>query len=159
MNKPEKNILSSFYYRIPVYRAVLTLFFLLMYPLNGDIHAYEKSEQKCIECHTLSEDEARIILKELAPDIKILSLTPGPINGLWEIGMESGGKKGIVYLDYSHKKIVSGNILDVEKRLNYTRESFDRINRVDLSLIPYEKSIVMGDRNARHKIVVFSDPD
>ncbi len=121
--------------------------------------SFAKGEQDCTKCHTINADQAREVLKGLIPDIKVLDLKPGPINGIWEVAMEAGGKKGILYLDYAKKKVIAGNIFDIEKRINFTKESFDKINKVDVSSIPLEKALVMGDKNAKYKVVVFDDPD
>ena len=68
-------------------------------------------------------------------------------------------RKNIVYLDYSKKKIIIGNVIELQTKTNLTRESLDRINKVDLSQVPLENSLVMGDKDAKYKIVVFDDPE
>jgi thiol:disulfide interchange protein DsbC len=137
--------------------AALTLVFLSR---HENAYAFAKgAEQECIKCHTLSSDQARDVLKELIPDIKILDVKQGPIKGFWEVDMESGGKKGLFYVDFSKKKIISGNIFDIKTKTNYTKESFDKLNKVDVSQIPLDNAIVMGDKNAKNKIIVFDDPD
>lgn len=122
-------------------------------------YAFAQGEQECIKCHTLSAEQAKDVLKEVLPDIKILDIQRGPVNGLWEIGMESGGRKGILYLDFAKKKLILGNIFEVRTKTNFTQDSFSRINKVDVSTFPYENSILMGDKDAKYKVVVFDDPD
>lgn len=127
----------------------------------GAAHAFDpKGGQDCTKCHTLNSEEASGALKSLAPDIKILEVKAGPINGLWEVALEAGGRKGILYLDYSKKKvIINGNIVDLQTKTSFTKESFDKINKVDVALIPYDKALVMGEKDARIKVAVFDDPD
>jgi thiol:disulfide interchange protein DsbC len=133
---------------------------LLLIPIHGISFADEVSgDKKCFEYNKLDKDGAKTILQKLAPDVKIHFVQPGPVVGLWEIGMESGGKKGIVYLDYPGEKIISGSIIDVGTRQNLTQESYSKLNKVDLSLIPGKDSILMGAKKAEHKVYVFSDPD
>ncbi|MEK7823377.1 MAG: hypothetical protein AAB228_03970, partial [Nitrospirota bacterium] len=67
--------------------------------------------------------------------------------------------KSILYLDYSLKKIIAGNIVELSTKTNLTQESSLKINKVDLSLVPYENALVLGDKKAKHKVVVFDDPD
>jgi thiol:disulfide interchange protein DsbC len=108
---------------------------------------------------SLSHDQARNALINLVPDVKIIHVKKSVINDLWEVGFESRGKKGIVYLDESLNYIIAGNLLDARTRKNLTEESFALINKVDLSLIPYEKALLIGDKRAKHRVVVFDDVD
>jgi len=120
--------------------------------------AFDKCDKNCSKCHTLTAQQAKDVLVKLVPDVKVLEVAKGPINGLWEVGMETRGRKGIVYIDFSKKKVIAGNIIDLATKKNYTQESFQRINKVDFALIPLRNSLVMGDKNAKHKVVVFIDP-
>jgi thiol:disulfide interchange protein DsbC len=122
-------------------------------------YAFAKGEQDCTKCHTLNAGQAKEVLKEIIPDVKILDIQNGPINGLWEVSLESGGKKSVLYIDYSKKTLVAGNILGIKTKTNYTQQSFDKINRIDYASIPLENSLVMGEKDAKHKIIVFDDPD
>jgi len=140
-----------------IYLFIFSFALLIKY---GDAHAFAKgAEQECIKCHTLNAEEAKDILQTLAPGVKILGINPAPVNGLWELGIESGGQKNIVYLDFSKKKIILGNVLEIKTKANLTKESFAKINRVDISQVPLTNSLVMGDKDAKYKIVVFDDPE
>jgi thiol:disulfide interchange protein DsbC len=108
---------------------------------------------------TLSRDQAKSTLSSIIPDITILSLKKSMIDGLWEVGFESRGKKGIIYLDESLTYVIAGNLVHIQSRKNLTEESFALINKVDLSLIPYEKALVIGDKKAKHRVAVFDDVD
>ncbi|MGC2064194.1 MAG: DsbC family protein [Thermodesulfovibrionales bacterium] len=121
--------------------------------------AYAKGEQDCTKCHTMNADQAKDVLKEIIPDVKVIEVKNGPINGLWEVSMESGSKKGIMYIDYSKKNLIAGNILGIKTKTNYTQISFEKINKVDVSSIPLDNALIMGDKNAKNKVIVFSDPE
>ncbi|MBI5640199.1 MAG: hypothetical protein HZA17_07240 [Nitrospirae bacterium] len=125
----------------------------------GEASAFPKSDQECIKCHTLSADQAKEVFNELIPGLKILGIQDSPLKGLWEVSMESGGKKGILYLDYSKKKLFAGSLVDIKTKVNHTQESFSKLNTADISQIPLDNALVMGDKNAKHKVVVFDDPD
>ena len=99
------------------------------------------------------------MLKPFAPDVKILDIKKSPLVGLWEIAIESGAKKNVVYLDYSKKVLILGNLIDTKTKTNYYKESFDSINKIDVSQIPLGNALVMGDKGAKHKIIVFDDPE
>jgi len=112
---------------------------------------------------SLSADEARTVLKELIPDVKVLSVSQSPVAGLWELGVEAGGRKMIIYLDHAKKHIISpatgGNLISLKTRANLTQESFQKISKVDASKIPLQDALVLGDKSAKNKVIVFDDPD
>jgi hypothetical protein len=95
--------------------------------------------------------------------VKILHIEKAPISGLWDIGIDAGGKKAILYLDYAKKHVISpatgGNILLVKTKANLTQESFQKINKIDPAKIPLKDALVMGSKSAKNKVIVFDDPD
>jgi thiol:disulfide interchange protein DsbC len=131
----------------------------LVISAQGNASAFDKSDQHCEKCHTLSVDQAKELFKELGPNISVLGVHAGPIKGLWEVDIESGGKKNVVYVDYAKKKVIAGNIIDIKTKASYTQESLQKINKVDVASIPLSNSVVMGDKNAKYKIIVFDDPE
>lgn len=142
------------------YIYILAALTLALFSRYENAYAFAKgADQECVKCHSLSADQARDLLKELVPDIKILEIKAGPMKGLWEVDMESGGKKGLFYVDFSKKNLIAGNVIDIKTKANYTKESFDRLNKVDFSQIPLDNALVMGSKDAKYKIVVFDDPE
>jgi thiol:disulfide interchange protein DsbC len=111
------------------------------------------------KAQVLTKDEALTLLKELAPDINIIEIRESVVDGLWEVGVESGGKKAIVYIDSSRKYMVQGSIFDLKAKSNLTQERFTEFNKVDISLIPLDDAIVMGDKDAANRVIIFTDPD
>ena len=122
-------------------------------------YAFAPADQDCSQCHTLSSEQAKKTLAEMIPDVKILNIAPSNVKGLWEIAIESGGRKGILYLDYSGKYLVSGNLFSITTRTNITQERSQDLNRVDVSQIPLKDALVLGEKDAKHKVIVFDDPD
>ncbi|MBI5846966.1 MAG: hypothetical protein HZB31_03305 [Nitrospirae bacterium] len=108
---------------------------------------------------TLSAEEAKTILSELSPNVKVLYVQPAPVTGLWEVGVETNGKKAVLYIDHAKKHLVSGNVVNIKTKTNLTQESFQKINKVDVSKIPLKDALVLGDKTAKNKVIVFSDPD
>jgi len=108
---------------------------------------------------TLNAEEAKSILSELIPNVKIIHAKQSAVAGLWEIGIDAGGKKSIVYLDHAKKYVIAGNLIDIKSKTNLTQESFQKINKVDVSMIPLKDAIVLGEKTAKNKVIVFSDPD
>jgi thiol:disulfide interchange protein DsbC len=121
--------------------------------------AFDKSDKNCEKCHTLSLDQAKELMKGFGPTITVLGVHSGPIKGLWEVDIEAGGRKNVVYVDYSKKKVIAGNIIDIKTKTSYTQESLEKINKVDYTSIPLTNSVIMGSKNAKYKIIVFDDPE
>ena len=120
---------------------------------------FETKGQDCSTCHTLTNSEAADLLKNFSPDIKILEIRISPSKALWEILSESGGKKGLVYLDFSKKYLIPGPIISIKDRKNLSQERLTELVRIDVSQIPLEDALVMGDPNAPIRIIAFDDPD
>ena len=137
------------------------LFLICLFVLlpSGDSYGFEERGQECSKCHTLTHEEARDLLKAVFPDIKILDINVSPAKGFWEVFSESGGKKGLVYVDFSKKHVLVGSLLSIKERKNLTQERIIDLNRVNVSQIPLEDALIMGDPKARIRIIVFDDPD
>ena len=140
----------------PVLLALLLVFF--SFP-PGVSYSFETKGQDCSKCHTLSNDEAKDLLKGIFPDVKILDIRLSPVKSFWEVFSESRGKKGLVYVDFSKKYLIFGSIVSIKERKNLTQERFTELNKVDVSQIPLDDALVMGDQKARIRIIVFDDPD
>jgi thiol:disulfide interchange protein DsbC len=136
---------------------VFTVFLVLCVPDTS--RAFETRGQDCSKCHTLNPAEARDLLKLFFSDIQILEIRVSPSNGLWEIYSESGGKRSLLYLDFSKKYLLPGPLISVKERRNLTQERLSELFRIDVSQIPLEDALVMGDPGAKIRIVVFDDPD
>ncbi|MEW6108534.1 MAG: DsbC family protein [Nitrospirota bacterium] len=138
------------------------LYSLLYIP---DVHAFGGCEENCQKCHTLENKEVQEILARFnAPNAKVMGIQMSPIKGLWEVSIEDNGKMGIMYIGFSKKYIMGGNIFEVETSANKTNETLSRLNQspgrfVDTSRILLDNGLLMGDKNAAHKVVVFTDPD
>jgi len=130
--------------------------------LSDDASGFKSSiseGEDCSKCHALTLEEASSIVKSINPDINVIGVTMGPIEGLWEIVIEARGQKGIAYIDFSKEHIVTGSVLKVSTRENLTSLRLYDLSKIDLSVIPLDEALVMGKKEARYKVVVFDDPD
>jgi thiol:disulfide interchange protein DsbC len=144
-----------------VYFLLFTFYFLL---ISGNGYSFSNGgcEGDCKKCHSLSTQEVNGILKKMnLSHAKVLSIQSSPVKSLWEIVIEDNGKKGIFYVDFSKKYLVSGSIIEVDTGSNKTAESAQRIpiGKADVSKIPVNNALVMGNANAPKKVIVFTDPD
>jgi thiol:disulfide interchange protein DsbC len=122
-------------------------------------YSFESQGQDCTKCHTLNNEEARDILKGVLQNIKVIDIRISPVKAFWEVFLESGGKKGIVYVDFSKRYLITGSMISIKERKNLTQESLTQLNRIDVSKIPLDDALVMGDQKARIQVIAFDDPD
>lgn len=111
----------------------------------------------CRECHTLTADEAAKLLSGVVE--KVTGVAEAAPKGLWIVDVEGGGRKGVVYIDFSKKYIFSGNVIDIATRANLTQEHAIEKNRIDVSKIPLDDAVVFGKRDAKQRMIVFDDPE
>ena len=131
---------------------------LCLLPMSNG-YGFEARGQDCSKCHMLSRDEAKDLLKYVIPGVIIFDIKLSPVKGFWEVYLESRGKKGLIYVDFPKKHFFSGNLISILDKKNLTQERLTELNKVDVSQIPLDDALVMGDQNARIRVIVFSDPD
>ncbi len=111
------------------------------------------------KCETLTKDEATAIVRNLNPTVSVLDVRPGPVADLWEVTIATGGQKVLAYVDCSKRYLIMGEVIDIKQKKFLTRERMTEINKVDVSSIPLDDALVLGDKDAPHKIIVFDDPE
>jgi thiol:disulfide interchange protein DsbC len=114
-------------------------------------------------CAALGSDNIKDILAKInAPEAKVLSITATPIKELCEIALDNKGRIGVFYLALDKKFLIFGSLIEVANMSNKTQESVVGIQdkkRIDLAKIPLDNAIILGERNAAKKVVIFTDPD
>lgn len=120
----------------------------------------------CMQCHNLKTEDASNMLKGLAPGVAVKEVRLSVVGGLWEVVFELDGKPGLVYVDFAGKHVIQGSIIDMSEKSDITKKrlfeiSFDpdKLPKVDLARIPLGDALVMGKKTAKHKFIVFDDPD
>ncbi|MDA8432641.1 MAG: DsbC family protein [Nitrospiraceae bacterium] len=141
------------------HRSIVIMVTALLFFTASLSYGFSNKGENCAKCHTLKKEEAAALLKEIAPMIKVMDVRMTPLKSLWEIDVESNGRKGPVYLDITKRYLISGSIVDIKGKKNLTREREEDLNRVNVSQIPMGDALVMGDRNAKKKVIVFTDPE
>lgn len=140
-------------------RTLLFSFLLLLclFPMS-DGYGFEARGQDCSKCHTLGRDEAKDLLKNIIPGVIIFDIRLSPAKGFWEVSVESGGRKGLVYVDFLKKYFFSGALISIAEKKNLTQERLIELKRVDVSQIPLDDALVMGDPKARIRVIAFINP-
>lgn len=125
---------------------------ILALPLAAHAFPPKKGDKPCIECHKLDKKDAEAIVKKVVPTGVVTDVKLSPIKGVWQIDVDAGeGKRGSLYLDFSKKYLVAGQVVPVE--------AIGKPRKVDVSKIPLDSTIVLGSRDAAKKVIVFTDPD
>ena len=114
--------------------------------------------ENCRACHTLATSEAQDILSSFNPALKVLGVKPAAVSGLWQVTYEFGGRKNIIYIDFSKKYLVQGAVININTRQNLTGMSVSELNKVDVSKIPLKDALIIGKPDAPLKVIVFVDP-
>lgn len=113
-------------------------------------------EGECSSCHELKADDAFKILGGIVDKVDRVDFSEVP--GLYSVEVENKGKKYLIYVDFSKKFIVSGNVIRISDRSNRTREELINIRRIDPTIIPLDDALVVGNPKAPKKVIVFTDP-
>jgi len=110
----------------------------------------------------ITKKDALNILKQFVPPqtrLKVLSVKSSPIKGLWEVVIETHGKKNIVYIDKTKRYLFLGSLIDIKKKINITQARVEDLNRVNVASIPLDDAIIYGPADAKKRVIVFEDPD
>jgi thiol:disulfide interchange protein DsbC len=107
----------------------------------------------------LSTDETALLLRQLSPEIEVLSVKPAPVEGLWEAVVKVRGQTNIIYIDDARQNVILGSIVNLATKLDVTRMRLEDVRKIDVSQIPLDDALVMGRKDAKHKVIVFDDPD
>jgi len=143
----------------------VVLFYALAAMLPGTVYAFGGCEEDCMKCHTMSMQDVQQILTKLgAATAKPVDVKISPVKGLWEVIIEDRGTRGVMYIGFSKRHVIAGPIFEVDTGMNKTQETFERVNRdlvryVDYAKIPLDKSLIIGGKDAKYKVIVFTDPD
>ena len=116
--------------------------------------AKEKCGGDCYSCHSLGVKEATELTSPL--NVTVKSVTPSPLNGLFEVKAERDGKEGIIFVDFAKKYLMQGVMVKIEDLK--TGQAHKSISR-DVSKLLMLNSVLIGNANASKQLFVFSDPD
>ncbi len=124
-------------------------------------HAFQQNgcgSGNCIDCHSLTRQEATTLLKGKVDDILSVKLSEVP--GLWSLEAVYHGKKIPLYIDFSKKYLFSGSVIRLQGWTSIAQAPTPQAEEhtVDVSSIPLQDAIILGSPKATKKIIVFDDP-
>ncbi len=142
-------------------QASLLGIFLLVFSLLGAgapfrAEAFQNSGcgQDCASCHTLTKEEASKLIKADLFKAKVTSVQLSPVKGLWQIEGTREGQRFMVNLDFGKKYLVEARMTPLEDLGADPAQQ-----KIDPSKVPLTGTILLGDPNAKIKVIVFDDPD
>lgn len=112
---------------------------------------------ECRQCHNLSQKEAGELLKDGVD--RVIRVDFAEVPGLWLVEAEKQGKRFPLYVDFSKSYVVAGNVIRLKDGKNLTSQREAELNRVDVGRIPLQDALVLGNAQAPHKVIVFTDPE
>jgi thiol:disulfide interchange protein DsbC len=111
----------------------------------------------CNSCHSMTLDEAKAMFPRAE---KVLSVDFSELPGLFVVELEGEGKRDSLYVDFSKKYVVTGNIFRLADGENISKsKQTPETKRIDPKSIPVEDALLIGKADAQYKIIVFTDPD
>ncbi len=116
----------------------------------------------CNVCHTLTTKDAGELLKNIGVTVK--SVKEAPAKGLLELLVEKDSKQGIIFVDYGKKHLMQGMIVSLETMQPVSAHAQDlpqpkQVTSIDVSTIPADKAVIIGNPKGSKKLYVFTDPD
>jgi thiol:disulfide interchange protein DsbC len=116
----------------------------------------------CASCHTLTIKDATALLSKIGASAK--SVKQSPSKGLFEVLAEKDDKQGIIFIDYGKKHFLQGMIINFDTLQPVSAHAQDlpqpkQVTSVDVTKIPVDKAVIMGNPKGSKKLYVFTDPD
>ena len=99
------------------------------------------------------EQKIREALKGIAPDLKVTSIQPAPIEGLYEVMAGTD----LMYVTADGRHFISGPIVDLKTREDLTEPRLAQARKQLIDAVGEEAMVVFGDKSAKHTITVFTD--
>jgi len=100
-----------------------------------------------------AEHKIRAALKEVAPDLKITSIQPAPIQGLYEVM----AGPNLMYITADGRHFISGPIVDLKTREDLTEPRLAQARKQLVDAVGEDAMVIFGDKGAKHTVTVFTD--
>ena len=110
----------------------------------------------CLQSARADEADIRRGLKEFLGQETVQSVTKTSYGDLYEVVMESGE---IVYADSKGSFVVSGQLVDLVKKVNVTAQRENDLNRIDFASLPLGSAVKTVRGNGKRVMATFEDPN
>ncbi len=139
-------------------KTIAYLLFLLLLPMSAFSYPQAAGDKRqCADCHKMTVQEASALLQGGVD--RVIKVDNSEVPGFWAVEVAKGDQKFPLYIDFSKKYVFTGNIIRLNDKQNITSQRMADLNRIDVSKIPLEDALLLGDSKARMKVIVFTDPE
>jgi len=143
----------------PMSSALILCIFLLT---PTAVYAFGESgcgEGNCSDCHSIDAQETKELLKDIVSEVHAAEFAEVP--GLFVVDItDKKGNRGIVYMDFSKSYLLFGKmaVMGIADKQNVSRRELMRLRKVDPTTISLADSLVLGNKDAPKKVILFTDP-
>jgi len=157
MTMPTFNPQEEYVLRTSVFTLALILLVLFTSPALAFMAEGEGcGTGSCIDCHSLSKEEASEIFKPIGGEVHAVEHAEVP--GLWRIELNTKGRTIPLYLDYSKSYMIAGDVIRLKDRKNITDKRFQELNPLDTGSLQLDDALLLGSSDAKTEVIVFTDP-
>ncbi len=110
---------------------------------------------ECADCHKLGKQEAEKIIKKGLPKGKVTGVKMSPVKGLWQVDLDVEGQHAAVFIDFEKKHVLAVSQIAPIETIGKPAPK----KKITFSKIPLDDALVLGSKEAKKKVVVFTDPD
>ncbi len=105
-------------------------------------------------------DEARIrrVVEAKLGGVRVESVQPAPVKGLFEVRFRTQEGPQIVYTDAEATSIIIGSIYDAKTNRNLTEEQLNKLLAIKFDSLPLEDAVKIKRGSGRRVLAMFSDP-
>ena len=101
------------------------------------------------------ENAVRQAFAKSMPELKLESVKPSEINGLYEVIVGAN----IFYVSDNGKYLLQGRLIDIEARTDLTEEKLSATRRQALEKLGTDKMIVFKPKESKYTVTIFTDID
>ena len=114
-------------------------------------------------CASITAKELKDLLVKInARDSAVLYVRESSVVGICEVAIERENQVSIFYIDEAKSNMLFGSIVDIKTMANRTMEAVKVLQdkkKIDISKIPLDNALILGDAAAPKKVIIFTDPD
>jgi thiol:disulfide interchange protein DsbC len=114
--------------------------------------------QACAQQSSNSNVKEQKIVKNFLSSTNSTLLETKDLGSIYELVIQQGKKKGILYLTKDGKYLIVGSLID-ENNKNLTQERFEEITKVEFSQLPLNEAIIIKKGSGTKKLIMITDVD
>lgn len=114
-------------------------------------------------CNSISPEEIQNMLVKInIKDAVFLYAKESVLPGICEVAIERGSKPQIFFVNNTRTHMLLGTMIETKTMANLNAQAAQLIRdnkRIDISKIPVDNALILGDSTAVKKVIILTDPD